>query len=750
MKPKSIWQTLSRRSFLTVACTLLVSVVTLIYFLPRESKFGYVYELNKPWHYPQLIASYDFVIYKTDDEVKRERDSVVRQFVPYYRVDSLVAEKQIAALRKDFYAGKFRGIPVYYLPRLVENLRQIYARGILDVSDYEGFLKGDSHVLRLIRGQEATTGEVENFFTIRTAYDYLLNRDRGALSQEALRECNLNDYLAVNVKNDTAKNRLELQSELSQVSDNIGMVQSGQLVIDRGQIVNAEHVRILNSLKKESEQRMDPSRGYWFIFAGQVIFVILLISLLFTYLKLFRRDYFSSPHSVLLLFSFVTVFPVITYLMMAHHFYSVYLVPYALIPIFVRIFMDSRTSFMAVVTSSLLSALSLHSPFEFVLWQIVTGATVIYSLRELTERSQLLRTVLAVVVVGLVISIGYDLSQGLNGDAFDRSRIVYMIIGGILLLFAYPLMYFVEKLFGFTSSVTLVELTNTNNPILRKMSKVAQGTFNHSMQVSNLAAEVADKIGAKAQLARTGALYHDIGKVLNPAFFTENQSGVNPHDTISEERSAQIIINHVTDGLRLAEKYHLPQVIKEFIRTHHGTGLVKYFYIQYCNKHVGEPVDEEAFRYPGPNPQTREQAVVMMCDSVEAASRSLKEYTEESITQLVNRIVDSQLAEGHFKECPITFRDIADAKRTLIDSLKTIYHTRISYPEIKKPTDQAQNSPLRGFKGTHPWHFKMMRRKHERQRMKYAEPWKAFSASSGRKMAERPLHYFALHFHALR
>lgn len=705
MKPKFIWQTLSRRSFLTVACTLLVSVVTLIYFLPRESKFGYVYELNKPWHYPQLIASYDFVIYKTDDEVKRERDSVVRQFVPYYRVDSLVAEKQIAALRKDFYAGKFRGIPVYYLPRLVENLRQIYARGILDVSDYEGFLKGDSHVLRLIRGQEATTGEVENFFTIRTAYDYLLNRDKGALSQESLRGCNLNDYLAVNVKNDTAKNRLELQSELSQVSDNIGMVQSGQLVIDRGQIVNAEHVRILNSLKKESEQRMDPSRGYWFIFAGQVIFVILLISLLFTYLKLFRRDYFSSPHSVLLLFSFVTVFPVITYLMMAHHFYSVYLVPYALIPIFVRIFMDSRTSFMAVVTSSLLSALSLHSPFEFVLWQIVTGATVIYSLRELTERSQLLRTVLAVVVVGLVISIGYDLSQGLNGDAFDRSRIVYMIIGGILLLFAYPLMYFVEKLFGFTSSVTLVELTNTNNPILRKMSKVAQGTFNHSMQVSNLAAEVADKIGAKAQLARTGALYHDIGKVLNPAFFTENQSGVNPHDTISEERSAQIIINHVTDGLRLAEKYHLPQVIKEFIRTHHGTGLVKYFYIQYCNKHVGEPVDEEAFRYPGPNPQTREQAVVMMCDSVEAASRSLKEYTEESITQLVNRIVDSQLAEGHFKECPITFRDIADAKRTLIDSLKTIYHTRISYPEIKKPTDQAQNSPLRGFKGTHPWHF---------------------------------------------
>lgn len=707
MDNKSFWQSMPqhRKSFITVACTLLVSVVALIYFLPRESKFGYVYELNKPWHYPQLIASYDFVIYKTDAEVKRERDSVVQRFVPYFRIDSLVVEKQLEALRRDFYAGKFRGVPAYYLPRLVENLRQIYARGIMDSSDYEQFLKNASHTLRLIRGKEATAYEAEDFFTIRTAYDRLINRDKGSVSPEALQNCNLNNYLVVNVKNDTAKNRLELQSELSQVSDNIGMVQSGQLVIDRGQIVNAEHVRILDSLKKESEQRMDPSRGYWYIFAGQVFFVILLISLLFTYLKLFRRDYFSSPHSVLLLFSFVTVFPIITYLMMSHHFYSVYLVPYAIIPIFVRIFMDSRTSFMAVVTSSLLSALSLHSPFEFVLWQVVTGAAVIYSLRELTERSQLLRTLLAAVGVGLVITIAYDLSQGLNADSFDRSRIIYIIIGGILMLFAYPLMYFVEKLFGFTSSVTLVELTNINNPILSKMSKEAQGTFNHSMQVANLAAEVANKIGAKAQLARTGALYHDIGKVLNPAFFTENQSGVNPHDTLPEERSAQIIINHVTDGIRLAEKAHLPEVIKGFIRTHHGTGLVKYFYIQYANKHPGEKVDEKLFRYPGPNPQTREQAVVMMCDSVEAASRSLKEYTEESITNLVNRIIDAQLSEGHFKECPITFRDIDDAKKTLIDSLKTIYHTRISYPELKKASKQETDSPLRGFKGTHPWHF---------------------------------------------
>jgi putative nucleotidyltransferase with HDIG domain len=264
-------------------------------------------------------------------------------------------------------------------------------------------------------------------------------------------------------------------------------------------------------------------------------------------------------------------------------------------------------------------------------------------------------------------------------------------------------MYLIEKVFGFTSSVTLVELTNINHPILRKMSKVAQGTFNHSMQVANLAAEVADKIGAKPQLVRTGALYHDIGKMLNPAFFTENQSGVNPHNSLSEERSAEIIINHVTEGVRLAEKYHLPEVIREFITTHHGAGMAKYFYIQYVNKHPEEEVDKKRFSYPGPNPFTREQAILMMCDSVEAASRSLKEYTEESIANLVNKIIDGQLADGHFKECPITFKDIADAKQVLIDSLKTIYHTRISYPELNgKPQEPVAKSRQGLFGGGLP------------------------------------------------
>ena len=250
-------------------------------------------------------------------------------------------------------------------------------------------------------------------------------------------------------------------------------------------------------------------------------------------------------------------------------------------------------------------------------------------------------------------------------------------------------------MFGFTSVVTLIELSNTNNTVLRRMSKVAQGTFIHSLQVANLSAEVADKIGAKPQLARTGAMYHDIGKLFNPAFFTENQSGVNPHDELTEEQSAHIIISHVNEGLRLADKYHLPKVIKDFIRTHHGRSLTRYFYVQWKNKHPEEEPEQGIFQYPGPNPFTREQAIVMMCDAVEATSRSLKDFSEESITALVNKIVDGQVSEGYFKECPITFRDIADAKRVLVENLKTIYHTRIAYPEINSTAQKTASATRR-------------------------------------------------------
>lgn len=699
MKEVSHLDKLPYRNVLAIALSLVAAVAVLMYFLPRESKFGFEYEENRPWRYPQLIAEYYFPIFKTEEEMRHERDSLLRTFRPYFRVDSQMVEQKVMELKNDFHASAANGVPYYYLPRLVELLREVYAQGIISSEYVDKFRRSGRKHLLIINGNVATERELDDVYTLATSYEHILEKEADGFGNNMLERSQIRKYLAPNIVYDKERTDAE-REELLRLSPTCGMVQAGQLIIDRGQIVTAGHVKVLNSLKRESERRLDPKNGFWWIFLGQLVFLCTLLGLFLYYVRLYRRDYMYSLRSILLLILLVTVFPILTYVMMSNHLLSVYLLPYAIVPIFVRIFFDSRTAFLASVVSTLLSSMVLYGPYEFLLLQLVAGMTAIYTLREMTERSQVLKTAFAVTLTGMVVVAAYDLSQGMSWEMFNDSRVVYVAISGVCLLFCYPLMYVVERLFGFTSSVTLVELTNINNAILRKMSKVAQGTFNHSMQVANLAAEVADQIGAKPQLVRTGAMYHDIGKILNPAFFTENQSGVNPHDSLSEERSAAIIISHVTDGLRLAEKYHLPPVIRGFIATHHGTGMAKYFYIQYCNKHPGETVDPALFTYPGPMPSTREQAILMMCDSVEAASRSLSEYTEESISELVNRIIDGQLADGCFKECPLTFRDVAVAKRVLIESLKTVYHTRIPYPELKKKTEEKAQPARQGFFST--------------------------------------------------
>lgn len=674
----------------TLIGTVIVVVLLLVYFLPRETKFGYEYEQGRPWRYNSLIATFDFPVYKTPDEVKAERDSALSQFQPFYTEDVQIAQRQIAAFETAWRAGRFGDVPAHCLNHVDKMLRGVYDAGIVPSADLSQMAKERTPGVRVVEGTEAVTRPITELYSTRSAYEYIVYADTVNFPRELLARCNINEYLSPNLSIDSAKTSAVREDLLAAVSPASGMVQSGQRIIDRGEIISAEQYKILQSFERETVRRNDPSKGMWQVVTGQVMFVLCVIVAFVFYLRLFRREYLRSPHSILLLSSLIAIFPLITYAMVDQKFLNVYMVPYAMVPIFVRIFMDSRTAFMTMVCSVILSSLALHSNYEFVVVQFMSGMTAIYALRDLTERSQLLRVALAVFVTSSAIMLGYDLSQGIEFSHLDRSMYVYNAVNGVLLLFAYPLLYMIEKLFGFTSSVTLVELSNTNNSVLRRMSKVAQGTFVHSLQVANLAAEVADKIGAKPQLVRTGALYHDIGKMLNPAFFTENQTGVNPHDELTEERSAQIIISHVTEGLKLADKYHLPKVIRDFISTHHGRSQVKYFYIQWKNKHQGEEPDAKLFTYPGPNPFTREQAILMMCDAVEASSRSLKEFTEESIKELVNRIIDGQVQAGYFRECPITFRDIADAKRVLAESLKTIYHTRIAYPELNaKPAEPA-------------------------------------------------------------
>lgn len=681
----------------TLIGTVIVVVLLLVYFLPRETKFGYEYEQGRPWRYNSLIATFDFPVYKTPDEVKAERDSALSQFQPFYTEDVQIAQRQIAAFETAWRAGRFGDVPAHCLNHVDKMLRGVYDAGIVPSADLSQMAKERTPGVRVVEGTEAVTRPITELYSTRSAYEYIVYADTINFPRELLARCNINEYLSPNLSIDSAKTSAVREDLLAAVSPASGMVQSGQRIIDRGEIISAEQYKILQSFERETVRRNDPSKGMWQVVTGQVIFVLCVIVAFVFYLRLFRREYLRSPHSILLLSSLIAIFPLITYAMVDQKFLNVYMVPYAMVPIFVRIFMDSRTAFMTMVCSVILSSLALHSNYEFVIVQFMSGMTAIYALRDLTERSQLLRVALAVFVTSSAIMLGYDLSQGIEFSHLDRSMYVYNAVNGVLLLFAYPLLYMIEKLFGFTSSVTLVELSNTNNSVLRRMSKVAQGTFVHSLQVANLAAEVADKIGAKPQLVRTGALYHDIGKMLNPAFFTENQTGVNPHDELTEERSAQIIISHVTEGLKLADKYHLPKVIRDFISTHHGRSQVKYFYIQWKNKHQGEEPDAKLFTYPGPNPFTREQAILMMCDAVEASSRSLKEFTEESIKELVNRIIDSQVQAGYFRECPITFRDIADAKRVLAESLKTIYHTRIAYPELNAKPAEPAPQPRRAY-----------------------------------------------------
>lgn len=681
----------------TLIGTVIVVVLLLVYFLPRETKFGYEYEQGRPWRYNSLIATFDFPVYKTPDEVKAERDSALSQFQPFYTEDVQIAQRQIAAFETAWRAGRFGDVPAHCLNHVDKMLRGVYEAGMVPSADLSQMAKERTPGVRVVEGTEAVTRPITELYSTRSAYEYIVYADTINFPRELLARCNINEYLSPNLSIDSAKTSAVREDLLATVSPASGMVQSGQRIIDRGEIISAEQYKILQSFERETVRRNDPSKGMWQVVTGQVTFVLCVIVAFVFYLRLFRREYLRSPHSILLLSSLVAIFPLITYAMVDQKFLNVYMVPYAMVPIFVRIFMDSRTAFMTMVCSVILSSLALHSNYEFVIVQFMSGMTAIYALRDLTERSQLLRVALAVFVTSSAIMLGYDLSQGIEFSHLDRSMYVYNAVNGVLLLFAYPLLYMIEKLFGFTSSVTLVELSNTNNSVLRRMSKVAQGTFVHSLQVANLAAEVADKIGAKPQLVRTGALYHDIGKMLNPAFFTENQTGVNPHDELTEERSAQIIISHVTEGLKLADKYHLPKVIRDFISTHHGRSQVKYFYIQWKNKHQGEEPDAKLFTYPGPNPFTREQAILMMCDAVEASSRSLKEFTEESIKELVNRIIDGQVQAGYFRECPITFRDIADAKRVLAESLKTIYHTRIAYPELNAKPAEPAPQPRRAY-----------------------------------------------------
>ena len=678
------WRNIATRTVLSI-----ITIAVIIVFLPRGLDKPFHYEEDQVWRYPTLIAQFDFPVFKTDDAIKAERDSIIRQYQPYFNYQDDVEQRQIARFREQFKNG-IPGLKGDWVNYIAARLHVLYQQGIIDPTAESQLESKGETALRVVVGKEAEAVPTDSMLTTINAYERLFMDPRLGPNRSLLQSCNLNEYIEANLIYDKDRNEAEESDLLNTVTPASGLVQQGERIIDNGTIVDAYKVRVLNSYEKALAQHNAGSNEITSTLIGQIIIVSILVVLFTLYLALFRKDYFVKPRNITMLYVMIVIFPILTSLMILYNKFSVYLIPYAMAPIFIRVFMDSRTAFITHVTTILVSALAVKYQYEFIIVQLVGGLIAIYSLRELSKRSQIFLTAILVTLGESAVYLGLQLILTDSLTKLDSTMYYHLAVNGFFLLFAYPLMLVIEKTFGFVSTVTLFELSNTNNPLLRQLSQVAPGTFQHSITVGNLASEIANKIGAKAQLVRTGALYHDIGKMTNPAFFTENQAGFNPHDKLTEKESAAIIISHVTEGLKLADKYNLPRVIKDFIATHHGEGLTKYFYIKYKNAHPDEDVDPAPFRYPGPNPFTREQAILMMSDTVEAASRSLKEFTEESISNLVNKLIDKQVAEGFFRDCPITFRDITTAKQVLIERLKSIYHTRIQYPKLNTEVDDKK------------------------------------------------------------
>ena len=670
-------------SVLSLSGFVLVSLLVIVWFLPRNNTPQMRYDVGKPWMYASLIAKFDFPVYKSDAVIQQEKDSLLAYFQPYYNYDKGMERRQLGKLHADYPRG-IPGLPAAQMRTLYDRLHRLYQAGIISTPQYNSIAKDSVNMVRVIIGKRVQSMQIGCIYSTLKAYEQLLRDNVLADYRMVLQQANIVSYLQPNMTYDKNRTTTELNDLLGSVPLASGMVLSGQKIIDRGEIVNDYSYRVLASLEKETARRNVSKAEIKNTVIGQFIYVLMLLCLFTCFIVMFRPQYLGKARSVVMLYVMITVYPVMVSLFMEHSLLSVYIIPFAIGPMFIRVFMDSRTAFISHLVSMLICAIAVKYQFEFLLLQLISGLVAIYSLSDLSGRAQLFKCALFVTVANFVTFFTLQLMQTGDIGNFEVNMYSHFVANGVLLLLAYPLMFVIERTFGFTSNVTLFELSNTNKGMLRKMSEVAPGTFQHSITVANLAAEIANRIGADSLLVRTGALYHDIGKMKAPVFFTENQVGVNPHKGLPYKESARIIISHVTEGLKMAEKANLPTFIREFILTHHGTGMAKYFYINYKNEHPDEEVDVRDFSYPGPDPFTREQAILMMADAVEAASRSLPEYTEESIKGLIDRMVDTQLEEGHFKECPITFRDIAMAKVVMLERLKSIYHTRVSYPELKQ------------------------------------------------------------------
>lgn len=685
---------------------ILLSVILITLFLPKQAQFRYEYDRGKVWMHEDLISPYNFAIKKTQAEIQRDRENIIHNIYPIYDFAPQIQQQNLQAFTQDLPAKwKASGLDTLnqsfelYEKTGLDLLNRVYERGVMALNNKYQFNRTE-YFFTLQHQNVGKNINTVNVLTIDRAWEYLsvTLRDRRQIQEKDWLENTLKDYIQLNyIFNENLTNKIE-QDAISSLSTTKGMVERGELIIANGTTISPEIFQKIESLRLIYEEESKFGGDFKLIVLGQFLIVLLIVTLLFTFVYLFRKDIFDSNRLIALILIVITCMLLTLTWAIQIKIPSLYYIPYCIVPLIIRILFDTRLALNIHLLMVLLAAFFLPNSFEFTFLQFTAGMVAIYSIKNLEKRQQFLISAGLILCTYLIGYIAILLIREGQLSQLTWNHFLPFIFSVLLTLLAYPLIYLFERFFGIVSDLTLMELTNTNSNLLRELSFKAPGSFQHSLQVANLAEAAIYKIGGNALLVRAGALYHDIGKTFNPQFFIENQTkDSNPHDGLTFEQSAEVIISHVTKGIELAKKYQLPQVIIDFIETHHGTTRVEYFYQSALKSALksatnsnpnqqGEAeveVDESLFRYPGPVPYSKETAVLMMADSVEAASRSLKDPSSESINQLVDKIMESKLQQNQLIGSNITLRDLTEISLIFKDMLKSIYHVRIDY-DVKK------------------------------------------------------------------
>ncbi len=671
-----------------------IAGILILMLFPRETGFYRDFSQARPWMHDDLIAPFDFAIQKSPTELAREQEQVLSELTPFFTHDRSMYDQQFPLLINRFEQAWFEkhnqqnlntSLKEQKKKLIISIFDSIYNTGIIFL---EGELVGaspETEVL-LLEGNIAVRKKINDFLTIREAFQVIgqiLSEKESIAEYSTMLRQIIESSIAQTIFLDEQANLRARATALERISPTRGMIQQGEKIVSKGEIITAEKYNILESFKNEYQRQLGPSSLNYLLLAGQFILVAVALLLLAVFLYIFKKEVFLNPRKLLVIFlSLYLIIFLISYISRIDG-RLIYLVPVVIAPVIIRSFFDNRLSLYVHIITTLLMGFLIPKQMDIVFLQFIAGMVAILSIAHLRRRSQLFATAFLVFLSYSAIYTGLLLAQSGNFTSIEPVNYLYFAGSALLTLFSYPLIFIFERTSGLPTDFSLLELADTNSTLLRQLNMEAPGTFQHSLQVANLAEEAINIIGGNSLLVRTGALYHDIGKMEQPQYFIENQiSDINIHDDLSFQESAEIIIGHVLKGIEKARKHNLPEYIIDFIRTHHGTTTTRYFYAMEKKENPDKEINPEVFRYKGPEPFSKETAVVMMADSVEAASRSLKKPTEETLSQLVDNIIDTQLHENQFDNANITLKDIVTVKRVFKNRLMHIFHVRVAYPSL--------------------------------------------------------------------